>query len=110
VATLLERPRQTNLEEVIRREASLPGCEYCASLKQVFSKIFWNNWTENVSGDVANQALSACLSKGNFEGCTGEQAMRFCAAILLGGHSFELDWICHRHSGGISSRLWCGWA
>jgi hypothetical protein len=42
--------------------------EYCASLKNVFSKFFWDNWTENTNRAVANQELSGCLSKGNIEG------------------------------------------
>ncbi len=36
-------------------------------LKNIFSELFSNNWAKNTCGDVANQALSACLLKRNFE-------------------------------------------
>jgi hypothetical protein len=40
----LERPRQTNLEEIICWEASLPGCEILYKLKKnIFSELFRDN-------------------------------------------------------------------
>ncbi len=84
----LERPRQTNLEEIICWEASLPGCEILCKLKKknIFPELFINNWAKNTHRNVNNQALSACLLKHNFEGWTAEQTLRFCAVILLSGH------------------------
>jgi hypothetical protein len=39
---------------------------------------------------------------------SAKQTLRFCAAILLGGHCFEVDWICCRCCGEVSSRLLWG--
>ncbi len=33
--------------------------------------------------------------------------LHFCAAILLSGHGFEVNWICHC-GGDCSRRLWWG--
>jgi hypothetical protein len=33
--------------------------------ENVFSKFFPHHWMENACGNVANQVLSACLSKSN---------------------------------------------
>jgi hypothetical protein len=55
VATSLERPCQTNLEEITCREASLSGCEIlCKFKKNVLSKFFWDNWMENASEEVVS--------------------------------------------------------
>jgi hypothetical protein len=64
---------------------------------------FGDNWAKNTCRDVANQALSVCLSKSNFKGCTVKQALRFRTAILLSGHSFKVDWICSK-----TAPVWVG--
>jgi hypothetical protein len=62
VLTSLERLCKTNLEEMIRREASLPGREIlCKFKKYIFSELFRDNWEKNAYGDVSDQALSTCL-------------------------------------------------
>ncbi len=52
----------------------------------VSSEFSWDNRAENSSSNIANQALSACFSKLNFEGCTAEQMLsftqRFCSAAM----------------------------
>jgi hypothetical protein len=37
--------------------------------KKFFSELKGNNWVKNNSGNVTSQALSACLSESQFEGC-----------------------------------------
>ncbi len=40
-------PHQTNLEEIIRRKVSLPGCEILCKLKKnIFSEFFRDNWAK----------------------------------------------------------------
>jgi hypothetical protein len=71
--------------------------------ENIFSELEGNNWAKDASGNVASQALGACLAKSYFEGCAAQQALRFCAAVLLGGHLFEIHWICRRHGGDCFS-------
>jgi hypothetical protein len=71
--------------------------------KNISSEFEGNNWTKDASGNVASQALSTCLAKSYFEGCAAQQAPRFCAAVLLGGHLFEIHRICHRRRGDCFS-------
>ncbi len=60
--TSLARLRQTNLEGTRRQEASLPGWEMLCKCqkKNVFSEFCWD------FGNIANQALNACLSDSKF--------------------------------------------
>ncbi len=102
----LESPSQTNLEDVRWREASLPGWEIlCKCKKTFFSEFCWDNGVENSRWNIAIQALSACLSKHNFERWTAEQNLHIYAMILLSSHGFEVNWICHRCDGNSSRCL-----
>jgi hypothetical protein len=65
VLTVLERPRKTNLEEIICQEASLPGCEILCKVKK---KLFTNNWVKNVRGDVPQPSIELLLAETHFEG------------------------------------------
>jgi hypothetical protein len=37
--------------------------------KNILSKFEGNNWEESASGNVASQALSACLAESQFKRC-----------------------------------------
>ncbi len=85
-----ERPRHTNLDEIIRQEASLPGVSNVVKMiKNVFSEFEGNNWAKSACGNVSSQALSACLAESQFRGCVAQQTLSFWATVLLGGHLFE---------------------
>jgi hypothetical protein len=68
-------------------------------IKNVFSEFEGNNWAEIACGNISSQALSACLAESQFKGCAAEQALRFRTTVLLGGHLFEIHWICRRRGG-----------
>jgi hypothetical protein len=61
-----------------------------------FSEFEGNNGAESVGRNVTSQALSTCLADSQFERCAAQQVLCFWAAELLGGHSFEIHWICRR--------------
>jgi hypothetical protein len=48
------------------------------------------------SGNVASQALSACLAESQFKGYAAQQTLHFWVTVLRGGHLFKIHWICHR--------------
>jgi hypothetical protein len=54
--------------------------------KKIFSELERYNWAENAGGNITSQALGACLAESQFVGCAAQQALRFCAMVLLGGH------------------------
>jgi hypothetical protein len=112
----LERPRHTNLNEIIRREASLreaslPGW---ATLwkwsKMFFSEFEGNNWAKSASGNVSSQALSTCLAESQLKGCAAQQTLHFWATVLLGGHLFKIHWVCRQRGSNWSSGclVWAG--
>jgi hypothetical protein len=70
--------------------------------KSVFSEFLGDNGAKNACGNIASEALGACWAESQLEGCTAEQALCFCAAVLLGGDSLEVDWI-DRHQ--VSDRF-----
>jgi hypothetical protein len=90
-------------------KASLPGCEILCKFKKNTSFLNFSVTTGRKASrrDVANQALNACLLKRDFEWWTVKQMVRFCAAILLSGHGFEVNWICRRL--GDDSSRWLRW-
>jgi hypothetical protein len=63
-------------------------------IKNSFSEFEGDNGVESASGNVTSQALSACLAESQFEGCAAQQLPHFRAAVLLGGHLFEIHLIC----------------
>jgi hypothetical protein len=63
-------------------------------IKNVFSEFEGNNWAKIACGNISSQALSACLAESQFKGCAAQQTLRFWAAVLLGGHLFEIHWVC----------------
>jgi hypothetical protein len=65
-------------------------------IKNVFSEFEGNNWAKIACGNISSQALSACLTKSQLKGCAVQQTLRFWATVLLGGHLFEIHWICCR--------------
>jgi hypothetical protein len=71
--------------------------------KEILSELEGDNWAGSASGNVASQALSACLAESQFRGCAAQQTLRFWATILLGGHLFKIHWICRRRGGNCSS-------
>jgi hypothetical protein len=71
--------------------------------KNIFSKLEGNNWAKSARGNVASQALSACLAESQFKRCAAQQTLRFWATVLLGGHLFEIHWIRRRRRGDRSS-------
>ncbi len=99
VVTSLERPRHTNLDEKIRRGEPPVVSDIVKMIKNVFSELEGNNWAKIACGNISRQALSACLAESQFKGCATQQTPRFWATVLLGGHLFEIHWICRRHGG-----------
>jgi hypothetical protein len=71
--------------------------------KNIFSELEGNNWAKSARGNVASQALSACLAESQFKRCAAQQTLRFWATVLLGGHLFEIHGIRRRHRGDRSS-------
>jgi hypothetical protein len=71
--------------------------------KNIFSELEGNNWAKGARGNVASQALSACLAESQFKRCAAQQTLRFWATVLLGGHLFEIHWIRRRCRGNRSS-------
>jgi hypothetical protein len=71
--------------------------------ENIFSEFEGNNWGKSASGNVASQALSTCLAESQFKRCAGQQMLRFWATVLLGGHLFEIHWICRRRGCDCSS-------
>jgi hypothetical protein len=110
VVTSLERPRHTNLDEKIRRGEPPVVSDIVKMIKNVFSELEGNNWAKIACGNISRQALSACLAESQFKGCATQQTPRFWATVLLGGHLFEIHWICRRHGGNWSSSclVWVG--
>jgi hypothetical protein len=68
-------------------------------INTVFSKFEWDDWAKIACGNISSQALSACLAESQFKGCAAQQTPRFWATVLLGGHLFEIHWICRRRGG-----------
>jgi hypothetical protein len=62
--------------------------------ENIFSELEGDNWAKSASGNVTSQALSACLAESQFKRCAAQQTLRFLAMVLLGGHLFEIHWIC----------------
>jgi hypothetical protein len=56
--------------------------------KNIFSEFEGNNWAKSASGNVASQALSACLAESQFKRCDAQQMLCFWATVLLSGHLF----------------------
>jgi hypothetical protein len=63
-------------------------------IKNVFSEFEGNNWAKIACGNISSQAFSACLAESQLKGCAAQQTLRFWATGLLGGHLFEIHWIC----------------
>jgi hypothetical protein len=77
--------------------------------KNIFSELEGNNWAKSARGNVASQALSACLAESQFNRCAAQQTLHFWATVLLGGHLLEIHWIrCLRHGDRSSGRG--GWS
>jgi hypothetical protein len=68
-------------------------------VKNAFPEFEGNNWAKIACGNISSQALSACLAESQFEGCAAQQTLRFRVTILLGGHLFEIHWVCCRRGG-----------
>jgi hypothetical protein len=67
VVTSLERPRHTNLDEIIGEP---PGVSNIVKMiKNVFSEFEWDNWAKIDCGNISSQELSTCLAKSHFKGC-----------------------------------------
>jgi hypothetical protein len=62
----------------------------------IFSELEGDNWVENAHGNITSHALGACLAESQFEGCSAQQALCFCAVVLLGSHPFVINWVCWR--------------
>ncbi len=76
--------------------------------KNVFSEFLGDNGAKNAYWNIASEALGACWAEGQLERWTAEQELRFCPAVLLGGRSFKIDWICSRQGGDCFSGLQWG--
>jgi hypothetical protein len=76
---VLDNARHTNLDEIIQREASLPGEQHYENVKNILSQLEGVNWAENASGNITSQALGTYLADSQFEGCAAQQALRFYA-------------------------------
>jgi hypothetical protein len=63
-------------------------------IKNVFFEFEGNNWAKITCGNISSRALSACLAESQFKGCAAQQTLRFWATVLLGGHLFEIHWVC----------------
>jgi hypothetical protein len=73
--------------------------------KNIFLEFEGDNWAKSASGNVASQALSACLAESQFKRCATQQTLRFWATVLLGGHLLEVHWICRHRGGDCSSNV-----
>ncbi len=68
LVTLFARPRQTNLEDTRRQEASLQRWEILCKCKKMYYRNFAGTMDEKLPGKYCQQALSACLLESKFEG------------------------------------------
>ena len=107
------RPPPGRAKQIWRKVTSktrvCQGGQCCGLAGNLFLEKDGDNWVKNTCGNVVEEVLLTFSARGDFVGCTAEEALRFTAAGLLGSHCFEVYWLHRRRSGdGVVNRLRCG--